>query len=207
MGARHPPYGTIRAMRWTKRIMLAYLVGIGAIVVVAVFGLVTAPPVERDPGTFYEAYWNTAQTFDSAKAYDTVSSKMVDQCVEALYEYDGFDPDFTIVPVLAAAMPEISADGRVYTIRLRPNICYPARWSDGTPVEPWRDEPATSAPGTSPSHSSGSPTSTPPRTTTPRSCRARSSAPRRSGRPPSSARSTSGATTTSSWPASRRSTP
>lgn len=128
-------------MRWTKRIMLAYLGGIGVIVLVALVGLVTAPPVARDPVTFYEAYWNTAQTFDSAKAYDTVSSKMVEQCVESLYEYDGFDPGYAIIPALAAEMPRISDDGRTYTIRLRPNVRYPARWPDGTWVEPWRDEP------------------------------------------------------------------
>lgn len=128
-------------MQWTKRLMLAYLAGIALIVLVATVGVVTAPPVHRDPDTFYEAYWNTAQSFDSAKAYDTVSSKIVDQVVEALYEYDGFDPDFKIVPALAAEMPQISDDGRVYTIRLRPNVRYAARWADGSLVEPWNGAP------------------------------------------------------------------
>ena len=121
--------------------MLGYLGGIGAIVLVTLVGLITAPPVQRDPDTYYEAYWNTAQTFDTAKAYDTVSGKMVEQVVESLYEYDGFDPEYNIVPALARAMPEVSADGRVYTIRLRPNVRYPARWADGTFVQPWADEP------------------------------------------------------------------
>ena len=71
-------------MRWTKRLMLGYLGGIGAIVLVTLVGLITAPPVQRDPYTYYEAYWNTAQTFDTAKAYDTVSGKMVEQVVETI---------------------------------------------------------------------------------------------------------------------------
>ena len=128
-------------MRWTKRLMLAYLFGIGAVVLVALVGLITSPTVPRDPDTYYEAYWNTAQTFDTAKAYDTVSGKMVEQVVESLYEYDGFDPEYNIIPALAREMPEVSADGRVYTIRLRPDIRYSDTWADGTPVEPWRDTP------------------------------------------------------------------
>jgi ABC-type transport system substrate-binding protein len=128
-------------VRRAKVIMLAYLGAIACLVVVAMVGLALAPPVQRDPQTYYEAYWNTAQTFDSAKAYDTVSNKMVEQCVESLYEYDGFKPGYPLIPALAASMPEVSEDGRVYTIRLRPNVRYPSRWADGTPVEPWRDEP------------------------------------------------------------------
>ena len=121
--------------------MLAYVASIGGLVLVALVGLALAPEVQRDPHTYYEAYWNTVQTFDTAKAYDTVSNKMVEQCVESLYEYDGFDPSFTIIPALAAAPPAVSDDGRVYTIRLRPNVRYPAASASGTPVEPWRDTP------------------------------------------------------------------
>ncbi|MCA9289523.1 MAG: hypothetical protein KDA25_00240, partial [Phycisphaerales bacterium] len=128
-------------MHRVKLMLFAYLAAIGAILVATAVGVAIAPVVERDPQTYYEAYWNTIQTFDPCKAYDTVSSKMVEQCVEALYEYDGFDPNFGIVPALAAAMPEVSDDGLTYTIRLRPNVRYPARWSDGTWIEPWRDVP------------------------------------------------------------------
>ena len=35
-----------------------------------------------------------------------------------------FAPDFSMFPLLAAALPEISADGRQYTIALRPNATF-----------------------------------------------------------------------------------
>ncbi len=128
-------------MRRVKLLLLGYLALVGLIVLAALVGVATAPAVPRDPNTYYEAYWNTIQTFDPAKAYDAVSGKMLDQCIETLYEYDGFDPNYGIVPMLAAALPEVSDDGRTVTIRLRPDVRYPATWADGTPVEPWRDTP------------------------------------------------------------------
>jgi len=134
-------------MRRAKILLFSYLCVIGAIVAASLIGLAASPPVDRDPDTYYEAYWNTIQAFDPAKAYDTVSGLMVDQALEGLYEYDPDQWNYDIVPCLAASMPEISEDGTVYTIRLRPNVRYPARqWSKDNPddqewIEPWRDEP------------------------------------------------------------------
>ena len=134
-------------MRRAKILLLGYLGTIGAIVLIALLGLAFSPTVERDLDTYYEAYWNTVDSFDPCRAYDTVSSLMLDQVVEGLYEYDGDRWDYTIIPGLAADMPDISEDGRVYTVRLRPNVRYPAAMWDPddpdqeVPVEPWRDEP------------------------------------------------------------------
>jgi peptide/nickel transport system substrate-binding protein len=62
----------------------------------------------------------------------TTSSTFVSRIVfanmcEKLYDVNG---SLGIVPQLAAAPPQISADGRTYTIRLRPGI----KFNDGTPL-------------------------------------------------------------------------
>ena len=133
-------------MRRAKILLLTYLAVIGAMVAASLVGLALSPPVEREPTTYYEGYWNTVNTFDPARAYDTVSNLMVDQSIEGLYEYDGDAWNYDIIAGLASAMPEISEDGRTYTIKLRPNVRYPARWWDEENdtwqvMEPWQDTP------------------------------------------------------------------
>jgi len=134
-------------MRKAKILLLGYVGAIAAIVLISLVGLAFSPAVERDLDAYYEAYWNTVDSFDPCRAYDTVSSLMLDQAVEGLYEFDGDRWDYTIIPCLAAAMPDISGDGCTYTIRLRPNVRYPATmWNPDDPeqeipVEPWRDAP------------------------------------------------------------------
>ncbi|BBZ79140.1 ABC transporter substrate-binding protein [Mycolicibacterium anyangense] len=47
------------------------------------------------------------------------------------YKHQKGDPGTDVVPGLAKAMPEISADGKTYKLTLRPNMKY----SDGTPIK------------------------------------------------------------------------
>jgi len=47
------------------------------------------------------------------------------------YKHEGGEAGTQVVPGLAEAMPEISADGRTYKLKLRPNMKY----SDGTPIK------------------------------------------------------------------------
>ena len=47
------------------------------------------------------------------------------------YKHQKGDPGTEVVPGLAKAMPEISADGKTYKLTLRPNMKY----SDGTPIK------------------------------------------------------------------------
>lgn len=134
-------------MRLAKITLFVYFILIGVLVVASLLGLAFTPPVERDPNTYYEAFWNTCESFDPSKAYDTVSRMMIDQCLESLYDYDGEQWSYDIVPVLARALPEVSEDGLTYTISLRPFVRYPAeiwnpdRPSELIPVEPWRGTP------------------------------------------------------------------
>ena len=47
------------------------------------------------------------------------------------YKHEAGDAGTEVVPGLAEGMPEISADGKTYKLKLRPNMKY----SDGTPIK------------------------------------------------------------------------
>jgi len=63
-------------------------------------------------------------TFDPALSYDTVSMKVLYQSYEPLYEYHYGKRPYTVVPLLADSMPEISKNQLEYTIKLKPNVYY-----------------------------------------------------------------------------------
>lgn len=64
---------------------------------------------------------------DSSKGTTNAAFTMLGALNEGLYR---LDKDGVPQPALAAALPEISADGLVYTIKLRDGLT----WSDGTPL-------------------------------------------------------------------------
>jgi oligopeptide transport system substrate-binding protein len=66
-------------------------------------------------------------TMDSGKSYDTLSWAQLEIFNESLYKING---DNEPEPALAAALPEISADGKTLAIQLRPGI----KFSDGSPI-------------------------------------------------------------------------
>jgi ABC-type transport system substrate-binding protein len=56
---------------------------------------------------------------DPHVAFDAVSGVVVEMVFDSLY---GYDYQLTLKPVLAAALPEVSADGRSFTVRLKPDV-------------------------------------------------------------------------------------
>jgi len=62
--------------------------------------------------------------FDPAAMHDLYSAGVIRAVFEALYTYDYLARPAKLVPLVAAAMPEIAEDGRVYTVRLRPGIFF-----------------------------------------------------------------------------------
>ena len=62
--------------------------------------------------------------FDPAKISDLYSRTVTGHLFEALYHYDHLARPVRIKPLTAAALPEISADFRRFTIRLRPGIYF-----------------------------------------------------------------------------------
>jgi ABC-type transport system substrate-binding protein len=64
--------------------------------------------------------------FDPAATSDLYSGAIAARIFEPLYAWDYLARPYRLVPGVAAAMPAISADGRTWTIRIRPGIHFAA---------------------------------------------------------------------------------
>ena len=62
--------------------------------------------------------------FDPAQAGDLYSRTVTAHIFEALYRYDALAIPVKVRPLTAAALPEVSADFRVWTVRLQPSIFF-----------------------------------------------------------------------------------
>ncbi len=69
------------------------------------------------------------RTLDPADAYDLISGNILYNTIERLYTYK--PGSLELVPQLAAAMPEVSADGLTYRIPVRQGVTF----HDGTPFD------------------------------------------------------------------------
>lgn len=71
-------------------------------------------------------YGQTARIkgLDPARAGDVASSAIVGRIYEGLLEYAYLDRPYHLQPMLASAMPDISADGRTYTFHIRKGIFF-----------------------------------------------------------------------------------
>jgi ABC-type transport system substrate-binding protein len=69
--------------------------------------------------------------FDPVTSNDTTSSRAVSTVYEGLYEYEYLVRPYTVRPLLAEGMPEVSPDGLTYTIRIKKGVkfaddpCFP----------------------------------------------------------------------------------
>jgi ABC-type transport system substrate-binding protein len=61
---------------------------------------------------------------DPARAGDVASSAIIGRIYEGLLEYAYLDRPYHLQPMLASAMPDISADGRTYTFHIRKGIFF-----------------------------------------------------------------------------------
>jgi ABC-type transport system substrate-binding protein len=72
-------------------------------------------------------YFPTAESgFDPVRIVDTYSRTVTAHIFEGLYGYDPLARPAKIVPLTAAGAPEVSADFRSWTVRLRPGIHFAA---------------------------------------------------------------------------------
>ena len=101
----------------------ALAAAIAACVVVALVSISSAHA--GDPAKVLRVSITTAETgFDPQAAGDVYSNYVNRTIFDALYKYDYLARPFKLVPNTAAAMPEISADGLTWTIRIRPGIYF-----------------------------------------------------------------------------------
>lgn len=82
-----------------------------------------AAPTERAAGSVVRVPFVTGETgFDPARISDTYSATVIAHIFEALYRYDPLATPVKVRTLTAAALPEISADYRTWTVRLQPGI-------------------------------------------------------------------------------------
>jgi oligopeptide transport system substrate-binding protein len=72
------------------------------------------------------SYPSAESKFDPSAESDEASGTINDQIFDSLLEYDYLARPAKLRPRTAAALPEVSADGRVYTIRIKPGIYFAA---------------------------------------------------------------------------------
>src|SRR5580700_5005092 len=64
------------------------------------------------------------KTMDPANAYDGITLVYLPNIYETLYQYDYLSNPYKIIPLLAADMPQFSADRLTVTIRLKQGILF-----------------------------------------------------------------------------------
>jgi ABC-type transport system substrate-binding protein len=63
-------------------------------------------------------------SIDPLNAYDTVSANVLYQVYDTLYQYNYLKRPYSLEPLLAEEMPNISQDGKTYLIKIKKNIFY-----------------------------------------------------------------------------------
>ena len=85
----------------------------------------TVAHAQPDPGKVLRVSFPIAETgFDPQAAGDAYSNYVNRAIFDPLYKYEYLARPYKVVPNTAAAMPEISADGLTWTMRVRPGIYF-----------------------------------------------------------------------------------
>ncbi len=87
-----------------------------------VAGCRQAVPEGADEGPVLHLTTARIRGFDPAHAADEASLLAAGRIYEGLLQYAYWERPYRVEPLLAAAMPEVSADGTVWRFRLRPGI-------------------------------------------------------------------------------------
>ena len=74
--------------------------------------------------TLHVAFVTSETGFDPQAANDLYSQYVIREIFDPLYRYDYLARPYKVVPNTAAALPEISADGLTWTIKLKPGIYF-----------------------------------------------------------------------------------
>ena len=104
------------------------LIRLGRVAVPAVLAAalaLTAPAFGADMNKTLHVSFPIAETgFDPAPVGDIYSQYVNRAIFDPLYKYDYLARPYKIVPNVAAAMPEISADGKTWTMKIKPGIYF-----------------------------------------------------------------------------------
>lgn len=83
-----------------------------------------SPAAASEPKVLRYAFRTAETTFDPSQINDIYSRVITAHVFEALYGYDHLARPAKIVPLIAAGQPEVSADFKTWTVRLRPGIYF-----------------------------------------------------------------------------------
>jgi ABC-type transport system substrate-binding protein len=83
-----------------------------------------ARPGPQRPGELRVAVFGTLKGLDPVQADEESSATCVVNVFDQLYQYHPWERPHRLMPCLAAALPEVSSDGTVVTIRLRTDATY-----------------------------------------------------------------------------------
>lgn len=123
---RWPPVE--REARMKRRDTLALGAAAGAALLLPQGALASAPaaaPGKAAAGKVLRIVFPVAETgFDPVRLSDVYSVTITGHIFEAAYEFDYLARPVKLRPRLAAGMPEVSADFRVWTVRLRPGTFF-----------------------------------------------------------------------------------
>ena len=81
----------------------------------------SAPPA-AERKVLHVSFRSAESTIDPAKASDLYSRTITPHIFEALYQYDHLARPIKIEPLIADGMPQVSADFRTWTIKLKQGI-------------------------------------------------------------------------------------
>jgi ABC-type transport system substrate-binding protein len=97
-----------------------------ALTIALVIALAAAPAfAQADMNKVLRAVFPVAETgFDPQAAGDTYSNSVNRVIFDPLYRYDHLARPLKLVPNTAVALPEISPDGKTWTIRIKPGIYF-----------------------------------------------------------------------------------
>lgn len=102
---------------------LAQSVLLGSLLLGSSMAALAANPA--DPKKVLRTIFPVAETgFDPAFTHDSYSAKVHSVIFETLYSYDYMASPVKLIPKTAAAMPQVSADGLTYTIKLKKGIYF-----------------------------------------------------------------------------------
>src|SRR5438132_3628477 len=90
----------------------------------AVVLLVVAPPLLAQNKILRVTFQAAETGFDPVRVSDYYSGSIIEAIFEPLLTYDYLARPAKLVPKTAEALPQISADGRTYTLRLRKGIYF-----------------------------------------------------------------------------------
>jgi ABC-type transport system substrate-binding protein len=88
----------------------------------AISAIGAAAPWADPAKTLRTAFEIDVTGFDPAATQDIYSNTIEARIFDALYDWDYLQRPYALVPSIATALPDYSADGRTWTIRLKPGI-------------------------------------------------------------------------------------